>query len=108
MDEALLKTMVNRIVDAVAPERIVLFGSHARGDARADSDVDLLVIASETFGPGLSRFQAYTALENAMGMIPVATDFLLFSHDEVDRLTGSATHVVAHALREGRVVYVRS
>jgi len=39
--------LVARIVAAVRPERIILFGSHARGEARADSDIDVLVVAPE-------------------------------------------------------------
>ncbi len=38
--------MVRRIVHRFRPERIILFGSHARGDAGPDSDVDLLVVMS--------------------------------------------------------------
>jgi predicted nucleotidyltransferase len=41
-----IDTMVRRIVKRFGPERIVLFGSHARGDAGPDSDVDLLVVMS--------------------------------------------------------------
>ena len=40
-----VQEMVRRLAEAVQPERIILFGSHARGDAGLDSDVDLLVIA---------------------------------------------------------------
>lgn len=42
--KAKIELMVERIATRVDPERIVLFGSHARGDARPDSDVDLLVV----------------------------------------------------------------
>lgn len=43
---AILK-MVQRIVGRVSPDRIVLFGCHGRGDARADSDIDLLAVFSD-------------------------------------------------------------
>ena len=39
--------MVRRIVERFHPEKIILFGSHARGDAGPDSDVDLMVVFSE-------------------------------------------------------------
>lgn len=39
-----IKSLVNRIALEFAPERILLFGSHARAEAAADSDVDLLVV----------------------------------------------------------------
>ncbi|MBF0462214.1 MAG: nucleotidyltransferase domain-containing protein, partial [Magnetococcales bacterium] len=49
--EAKLTTMSGRIVETIHPERIILFGSHARGEAGPHSDVDLLVITTETYGP---------------------------------------------------------
>jgi predicted nucleotidyltransferase len=44
VDPVAIQAFATRIVDSFRPERIVLFGSHARGDATAASDVDLLVI----------------------------------------------------------------
>ena len=43
--QAKIDEMVRRIVAAVNPDKIILFGSHARGDAGPDSDVDLLLVA---------------------------------------------------------------
>ncbi len=48
----LLDQMVRAIVDEVEPEQVILFGSRARGDARSDSDVDLIVVESESFSEG--------------------------------------------------------
>ena len=45
IDDGLRKLIVSRIVPVVHPEKIILFGSRARGTARLDSDIDLLVIA---------------------------------------------------------------
>ncbi|MBF0422177.1 MAG: nucleotidyltransferase domain-containing protein, partial [Magnetococcales bacterium] len=50
-----LTAMSARIAESVHPERIILFGSHARGEAQADSDIDLLIITRETYGPHNSR-----------------------------------------------------
>jgi uncharacterized protein len=44
--DKVLKRIVDIIVDSVSPNKIVLFGSRARGDARFDSDYDLLVVKS--------------------------------------------------------------
>ena len=54
-EEALLHQMVDTIVREVSPEAIILFGSRARGDARPDSDVDLLIVETEPFSPQRSR-----------------------------------------------------
>jgi predicted nucleotidyltransferase len=106
--ETELTAMVRSIVAEVRPEQIILFGSYARGDAGSDADVDLLVIEAEPFGPHRSRFQEINRLERAMGSIPVATDILVYSLDEVERLKSSRNHVVARALREGKVLHARS
>lgn len=106
--EADLNAMVHAIVEAVQPERIILFGSLARGDAAPDSDVDLLVIESEPFTSSRSRFREIARLERAMGTIPVATDILVYTTEEVARLQSSANHIVARALREGKVLHARS
>ena len=108
LTDATLSTMVRAIVDTAQPERIILFGSHARGEEGADSDVDLLVIESEPFGPCRSRFHETARLERAMGTIPLATDILVYTTEEVAQLQSSVNHVVARALREGRVLHVRS
>ncbi|MBF0419835.1 MAG: nucleotidyltransferase domain-containing protein [Magnetococcales bacterium] len=103
-----LTAMVRSIVAAVQPEQVILFGSYARGDAKFDSDVDLLVVEAEPFTASRCRFQEIARLERAMGTIPVATDILVYSLDEVERLKLSRNHVVARALREGKVLHVRS
>ena len=104
---ALLDRMIRTIVDEVDLEQVVLFGSRARGDARPDSDVDLLIIESETFGDGRSSHAERGRLNRALAATPVATDLLVYSREEVDRWRGSLNHVAARALREGRVLYAR-
>ena len=96
------------LISEYQPDKIILFGSRARGEERADSDVDLLVIESEPFGPSRSRFHEIATLERAIGTIPLATDILVYSVAEVERLKQSANHIVAHALREGKVLHARS
>ncbi|MBF0099089.1 MAG: nucleotidyltransferase domain-containing protein [Magnetococcales bacterium] len=103
-----LAAMVRRIVAEVQPEQIILFGSYARCNAGSDADVDLLVIEAEPFTTPRCRFQEIARLERAMGSIPVATDILVYSLDEVEQLRSSRNHVVARALREGRVLHARS
>ncbi len=56
-----IQHMVDRIVQRFHPVRVILFGSHARGTARPDSDVDLLVVCDRwiTGGASRSRWVAY-------------------------------------------------
>ncbi|MDE0705439.1 MAG: nucleotidyltransferase domain-containing protein [Rhodospirillaceae bacterium] len=107
VDEALLQRMTAAIVDEADPERVILFGSRARGDAGPDSDVDLIVIEAEPFGPGRDRRAEAVRLWRALSGIEVAADILVYSRDEVDYWRDSLNHVLARALREGRVLYER-
>lgn len=107
LGDALLDRMVRTLVDAADPEQVVLFGSRARGDARPHSDVDLLVVESEPFGPGRSRDAETARLYRALPETPVGRDLLVYSRDEIEYWRGSRNHVAARALREGRVLYAK-
>lgn len=108
VSEDLLAQMARVIVQEVGPERIVLFGSHARGDARADSDIDLLVIEREGFGRQRSRRREAALLWRALAHFPVPKDIVVYSQDEVDAWKNLLGHLMAEALREGRVLYERA
>lgn len=107
-EEVLLRQMVETIVSEVAPETIILFGSRARGDARPDSDVDLLVVETEPFSPQRSRRKEAARLYMALRGLAVSKDILLYSRDEFERWKNSLNHVVGRAYREGRVLHGRS
>ena len=105
--DALLDRMVRAIVDEVDPEQIILFGSRARGDAAADSDFDFVVVEAGPFGDGRSRHAEEVRLYRALAGCGVPKDILVYSRDEVDRWRDSLNHVLARALREGKVLYER-
>ena len=65
VDDALLRRMVETIVDEVDPEQVILFGSRARGDAAADSDVDFVVVETAPFGKSRDRRAETTRLWRA-------------------------------------------
>jgi len=102
----LLEQMTEAIVQAVAPEQIVLFGSQARG-AGPHSDVDLLVVTAAGFGPHRSRIKEVTRISKAVGQFGMPTDILLYSQQEVEDWNGSRNHITTRALQEGRVIYER-
>ena len=56
-EEILDEILVDTLVREIAPEQIYLFGSRACGNARPDSDIDLLIVESEPFGTNRSRRQ---------------------------------------------------
>lgn len=99
--------IVRSIVEAVDPEQVILFGSRARGDFRQDSDVDLVVIEAEPFGADRSRHQEMVRLLAVVSEFDVEVDVLVFSLDDVEYWKDSINHVLARALREGKVVHER-
>lgn len=103
----LLRQMTRAIVDEVDPEKVILFGSRGRGDAETDSDIDLLVVEAEPFGPDRSKHREMLRLNRALRDFRVPKDLLVFSNEEVEYWRDSLNHVLARALREGRVLYER-
>jgi excisionase family DNA binding protein len=99
-----LPHIVGRIVRAVDPLRIVLFGSRARGDGRTDSDYDLLVVLDQV----LDRRASKMAIRGSFQDLPVPSDILVASIDEADgRTPGRPTGATFWALHEGRTIYDR-
>ncbi len=107
VDSALLRRMTEAIVKVADPEQVILFGSHARGEAGLNSDVDLVVVEAEPFGPGRDRGAEEARLWRALAQFHVRKDILVYSRDEVDHWRDSLNHVLARALREGTVLYER-
>jgi predicted nucleotidyltransferase len=106
--DKLLAEMVEAIVREVDPEQIYLFGSHARGDAREDSDVDLLIVEREPFGSGHSRFQEINRIYWILSSFRVPINILVYSSDEFAKWHHSLNHVVGRYDREGKLLYARS
>jgi predicted nucleotidyltransferase len=106
--EEVLAQMVQAIVREVDPEEIWLFGSRARGQAGPDSDVDLLVVEREPFGPGRTRLAEITRVYDALPDFPLALDVLMYTREELEKWRDSLNHIAAQCLREGRLVYARS
>jgi predicted nucleotidyltransferase len=95
--------MIERIVRRFDPLRIILFGSWARGDARPDSDVDLLVVLPQV------NDKRWTTVEilRALNGMPVSKDVVVTTPEEI-AVRGNVVGLVLHpALREGKVIYER-
>ena len=105
--DALLQRMVRAIVEEVDPEQVILFGSRARGDAASGSDFDFIVVEAEPFDDGRSRHAEEVRLYRALAGCGAPKDILVYSRDDVDYWRDSLNHVLARALREGKVLYER-
>ena len=105
--DALLDRMVQAIVDEVEPEKVILFGSRARGDEHERSDIDLIVVEAEPFGPQRSRHTELVRLYHALAGFHVPADILVYSNDDVAYWCDSLNHVLARAFRKGRVLHER-
>lgn len=106
-DTGLLQEMTEAIVEAVHPDRIILFGSWARGQATAQSDVDLLIIEEGPFEEAQDRLSELTRLWRVLAPFRVPKDILLYTRSEFERWQHTSNHVIARAVREGRVLYER-
>lgn len=92
---------VTTLAHAANPERILLFGSYARGDAREDSDLDLLVIESEV----ADRAREMVRLRRVLRPLRIPVDILVFSSEDVARWGNQPGSALYWALREGKTVY---
>lgn len=100
----LIADMTDRIARDFHPLRIILFGSHARGDATADSDVDLLVVLPEV----ANKRQAAIEIRRALRDLPISKDIVVTTPDEIARRGDLIGPVLRPALREGKVLYERN
>ena len=98
-----IQAVVDRIAAAYDPERVVLFGSHARGTATRDSDVDLLVILPFEGKP----FWKSLEIANRVNP-PFAVDLLARRPDDTRRRYAQGDPLIREALDQGRVLYERS
>lgn len=102
LDDDLLQEIVRRVVEVADPDRIILFGSAARGDMGPHSDVDLLVIK----GGDYDHWRLLGQMYRAMFGVGFPVDFVLVTPESVERYRNSHPLVIAPAMVEGREVYV--
>ncbi|MGO8705822.1 MAG: nucleotidyltransferase domain-containing protein [Candidatus Brocadiia bacterium] len=96
----LLNAIISLIVEGAKPERIILFGSRARGTGRPDSDVDLLVVKSTS-----SRRELAMKIYRRLVGVGCAVDVIVVTPEDVERYRKVPHLIIEPALREGKVVY---
>lgn len=100
LDPRVLDDIVRRVVEVARPERIILFGSAARGEMTRHSDVDLLIVTETS-----DRHRLTARIYGNLRGVEAAFDVVVVSPSDVERYRDSHALVIKPALTEGRVVY---
>lgn len=103
INDELLKEIVGKIVSAFNPKRIMLFGSRARGNQHAESDLDLFV-EMET---SLPKWKRRVAIDEIFGLRDWAMDLVVLTPAEVERQRRRLGGIVPEIEREAIVLYER-
>ncbi len=102
LDARVLDEIVRRVVEVAHPDRIILFGSAARGEMGPDSDVDLLVVKSGVEHRGRLAGAIHVNLYG----VEAAVDVLVVTPEDIERYRHKVGTVIKPALGEGRELYV--
>jgi predicted nucleotidyltransferase len=100
----IVEEMVTRIVEHFHPQRVILFGSRARGEARADSDFDLLIIAPSDE----PRWRRTVPIYRLLAGTGVPKDIVWWTPEEITEWHEVKSHFIHTVLREGKVLYERA
>jgi predicted nucleotidyltransferase len=98
-----IKVITDRIIRECHPLKIILFGSHGRGEAGLESDIDLLVVLPEV----PNTRQAAVAIRHLLVDLPVPKDIIVTTPAAIARRGDIVGTVLRPALREGKVLYER-
>lgn len=99
-----IEEMIRRIAERFHPDRIILFGSYARGEAGPDSDVDLLVVMPVSG----SRRRTAVEIDLMLAGSGLPKDIIVMTPEEVARTKDIVGTIAYPAVREGKVMYDRA
>jgi predicted nucleotidyltransferase len=102
--DKIINTMVNRIVARFKPEKVILFGSYAKGTARPDSDIDLLIVMAVRGSRRKMAVKIGVALHN----FNIAKDVIVVTPEEFEWRKDVIGTIEWPAAREGQLLYAKS
>jgi predicted nucleotidyltransferase len=102
MPEGLLEQMVNRLVEALHPEEIYLFGSHAYGSPHRHSDLDFLIVVADDAG---DPDDIALAGRRALLEYPVAVDILVYHRNQMTKWAPVRCSLPYTVVKKGRKLY---
>ncbi len=103
IDQSTLDEITRRVVEVARPEKIILFGSAARGEMNRHSDVDLLIIKD-----GADALELMGEIYMNLDGVGATVDAVVVTPDDVERYNNSDPVIIRPAPREGKVVYESS
>ena len=98
-----IKDFVNDVINQFNPERVILFGSHALGDATIDSDVDVLVVMDFKSRPHQQAFEIRRTIKRSFPL-----DLLVRKPADIDRRLRLGDFFIKEIMREGKVLYEKT
>ena len=101
VNKALLRQMAAQIREEIPGAEVRLSGSHARGQARPDSDIDLLITVTDDWLSHHNRFEVLDRLRWRLSQPLRPVDLLLFSRSQVAQRQGLRSSVVYQAYTHG-------
>lgn len=101
INQALIAKATKLLREAAKPNKIILFGSYGRGEAREESDVDLLVVETAV----KDRVAEMTRLNRVLSPLRISVDLLVVSQEMFDYWASTPGNVYFQAIREGKVLY---
>ncbi|HAT51301.1 MAG: nucleotidyltransferase domain-containing protein [Magnetococcales bacterium] len=101
IDERNIQQIGTLLAEAIGPSRIILFGSFARGDAREESDLDLLVVEPAVE----NRVREITRLQQLLRPLRIPVDLLVCSVAEMEERRTYSSGAIYWALQEGRIIH---
>lgn len=100
VSKEILREVVRRVVQVVKPEKIILFGSAARGEMGPDSDLDFLVITSCK-----NRRKTARKIRRSLIGIGIPKDIIVATPEDIERYKDTIGLIYRPALKEGKVLY---